>query len=80
MAQTFLVKSALKNANGVAYRIVKDRAWNDMPFKFLVQKLKMNYSLGKDRWSWVYTDKCDTQGEAEAIFARKIGNKMAKSA
>lgn len=73
MAQTFLVKEATKNAKGVAFRIVKDRSWDDMPFKFLVQKHKMNYNLGQNRWSWVYTDKCDTLEEAVAIFNRKVG-------
>lgn len=71
MAQTFLIKAAKKNSKGVEFRVVKDRAWDDMPWSFLVQKHKMNYSSGQNRWSWVYTDKVATEEEAVKIFERK---------
>lgn len=71
MAQTFLIKAAKKNSKGVAFRVVKDRAWDDMPWAYMVQKYKMNYALGKDRWTWVYTDKVETEEEAIKIFERK---------
>lgn len=71
MAQTFLIAAPKKNSKGVAFRVVKDRSWDDMPWNFLVQKLVMNYKQGKNVWTWVYTDKLSTKEEAMIIFEKK---------
>lgn len=71
MAQTILIKAAKKNSKGVAFRVIKDRAWDDMPWSFLVQKQVTNYKHGKDHISWVYTDKVKTEDEAIRIFEKK---------
>lgn len=71
MAQTFIIKSAVKNSQGNTFRVVKDRSWDDMPFSFLVQKLCANYSAGRMVSTWRYTDKCTTADEALKIFERK---------
>lgn len=71
MAQTFLVKAPKKNARGIYYRVVKDRSWDDMPWSYLVQKYKMNYSRGRDVWTWQITDKLATKEEAIKIFEKK---------
>jgi hypothetical protein len=73
MAQTFLVQAPVKTAKGKIFRIVKDRSWDDMPFSFLVQVRKSNYSLGQMRTTWAYTNKCETLEEAQKIFNKKIG-------
>jgi hypothetical protein len=75
MAQTFLITAPAKNAKGKVYRIVKDRAWNDMPFSYLVQTLKTNYEMGKNRTRWVCSAKFATVEEAKADFAKRVGAK-----
>lgn len=70
MAQTFIIRTPIKAKNGKVFRIVKDRAWDDMPFSFLVQKLCENYSAGRMVKTWRYTNKFDTAEEAVAKFEK----------
>jgi hypothetical protein len=74
MAETYLIASpARSEKNGKIYRVVKDRAWNDMPFSYLVQVRKINYSHGKNVATWVYCDKFPSQEEAVAKFLKRVG-------
>lgn len=74
MAHTFLIASPAKAANGKLFRVVKDRAWDDMPWSYLVQVRSINYRQGRDVASWCYTHKFATREEALAVFNKKVGH------
>jgi hypothetical protein len=72
MAQTFLIRAPIKAKNGKVFRVIKDRAWDDMPFSFLVQKLCENYSAGRMVKTWRYTDTFTSVEEAVSKFEKMI--------
>jgi hypothetical protein len=72
MTQTFLIAAPAKTANGKAFRVVKDRSWDDMPWNYLVQTLQSNYQHGRMHTRWVYTHKFATRDEALEVFRKKV--------